>query len=68
MRFLRRSKSNGDSEKALADAQRHLSEVKKRGPEVSSVANSLKDFREKNHLMEKFEEIFIIKKVSSNDS
>jgi hypothetical protein len=68
MRFLRRSKSSEESERALEDAQKHLSEVQKRGPEVSSVANSLKDFREKNHLMEKFEEIFIIKKVQSNDS
>jgi hypothetical protein len=67
MRF-RRNKPKTDAEKALEDAQKNLSEVQERGPEVSTVANALKDFRERNHIMEQFEEIFVNKKVRPNDS
>lgn len=68
MRFLRRNKSLSESERALEEAQKRLSEVQERGCEVSTVANALKDFREKNHIMEQFEELFVQKKVRHDDS
>lgn len=68
MRFLRRNKSLSESERALEEARKNLSKVQERGCEVSTVANALKDFREKNHIMEQFEELFVQKKVRHNDS
>lgn len=65
MSWLRgKSRSNEESEEALADAQRNLSEVQKRGTEVSNVSNALKDFREKNHIAEQLEDIIMRRKGS----
>lgn len=60
MWFRRRNKDRGvESEAALEDAQRNLCEVQKRGREVSSVANALKEIREKNHFAEALEAIMV---------
>lgn len=61
----RQSKSSLDADKALADAQKKLSEVKERGPEVSTLANSLREFREVNHIAEQWEEIITRRRGTS---
>jgi hypothetical protein len=57
--FRRQSKQGVESEAALEDAQRNLREVQRRGREVSSVANALKEIRETNHFAEALEAIMI---------
>lgn len=60
MRFPWRSKGkDGDSEAALRDAQKNLRKVEKRGSEVTSVANALRELRERNHFAEQMEEIIV---------
>ena len=60
MRFRWRSKDkDGESGKALQDAQKNLRAVQKRGREVTSVANALRELREKNHFAEQMEEIIV---------
>lgn len=59
MWFRRRNSAGVESEAALEDAKRNLREVQQRGREVSSVANALKDIREKNHFAEALEAIMV---------
>lgn len=57
-----------EAEKALEEAQRNLSEVQKRGPEVSQVSSALKGFRERNHFIEQMEDIFVRKQGTIHDA
>jgi len=51
--FHRRGRgTNGESEKALADAQEHLATVQNRGQEVTEVSTGLRKIRERNHFAE----------------
>lgn len=59
MWFRRRNRSGVESEAALEDAQRNLREVQQRGREVTSVANALKEIRNKNHFAEALEAIMV---------
>jgi hypothetical protein len=62
MWFLRRkSKSGEEAQAALEDAQMHLKEVKKRGKEVTKIANALREFREENEdrFAEQMEQIIL---------
>jgi hypothetical protein len=62
--LFRRSKcgKKKDSEKALEDARKNLSEVQERSAEVSTISNALKDIREANHFMQQFEELIIYRR------
>lgn len=57
MWFRRQNKNSVESEAALEDAKKNLRKVQNRGCEVSSVANALKEMREKNHFAEALEAI-----------
>lgn len=47
-----RGHKNGESTKALKDAEVHLKEVQLRGPEVTEVSSKLRMIRERNHFAE----------------
>jgi hypothetical protein len=49
---LRRRKNEGESHKALAEAQHHVELAKSRNPEVYQVAGKLRRMREANHFAE----------------
>lgn len=55
-RRLNKTKSK-EADEALKDAQANLKRVKRRGGEVSRIAESLKEIRERNHFAEQMEEI-----------
>lgn len=60
MWFLRRRLNKTRSEEAdeaLKDAQANLKRVKRRGGEVTRLAESLREIRERNHFAEQMEEI-----------
>jgi hypothetical protein len=59
MGIRHRGKSQGESEKALAEAQEKLSEVRERGEEVTTVASSLRNFRVENHISAQLEDIIM---------
>lgn len=61
MWFRRRDKGE-ESAAALKDAKQNLRIVQKRGPEVSRVADALKDMRERNHFGEALQEIIVRKR------
>ena len=44
---------------ALANAEDSLQKVKKRGREVTRVANALRDVRERNHFAEQLEKMIV---------
>lgn len=56
--WFRSHRTNGESKRALEDADKHLQEVKKRTPEVHAIAKSLREIREKNHFAEQLQVIF----------
>ena len=62
MWFRRGNKAGVESEEALKDATKNLCEVQKRQPEVTKIANALKEFRERNHFAEQLEEIVLRQK------
>lgn len=55
MWFRRASSGGEDSEKALADANKNLQEIQRRGPEVTEVSRSLKEIHDRNHFAEALE-------------
>lgn len=57
--WVRTKKPKGDSEAALRDAEQNLSKVKKQGEEVSSIVDTLREFRERNHFAEQLEDMII---------
>ena len=60
MWFPWRSKGkDGESEKALREAQKNLRQVQRRGKEVTRVADALRELRERNHFAEQMEEIIV---------
>jgi hypothetical protein len=54
-----RSKNREDPDKAIENAQKHLSRIEERGEEVNHVSNSLKEIRQQNHFAEAMEEIIL---------
>lgn len=56
---FRRKSDDEEARKALADARKNLRRVQRRGEQVSSAADSLRDLRERNHFGEQLEAIFI---------
>lgn len=59
MWFPWRGKPVKDVEAALRDANRGLRHAKNQSEEVSSLADSLREFRERNHFAEQLEEMII---------
>jgi len=60
MRFRWRSKENdGESAKALRDAERNKRKVEMRGKEVTKVVEALRELRERNHFAEQMEAIIV---------
>ncbi len=57
--WFRKSKPEEGSEKAVLDAVKRLREVQDRGPEVSEIADALRNIREKNHFADKLRLIMI---------
>jgi len=58
--FRRRSSDRSvEAEEALVEAQKNLDEVKRRGPEVTEVAQALRKMRERNHFAEQLEELIV---------
>jgi len=55
--FRHRDRIGTDSQEALRDAEQNLKIVQERGPEVSQIAGSLKNIRERNHFREALQEI-----------
>lgn len=53
----RRSDTTEKAEEALASARKNLREIKDRATEVTTIVESLKDLRERNHFAENLEEI-----------
>lgn len=53
----RRSDAIDKADEALADSLKSLRATKDRGPEVTTIAQGLKDLRERNHFAENLEEI-----------
>lgn len=56
---FRRDSNDDEAKKALADARKNLRRVQRRGDQVTSVAESLRERRERNHFGEQLEAIFI---------
>ncbi len=61
MWFLHRpgNKSGDEAKKALEEAQQKLQEVQERGPEVTALSSAIKDIRERNHFIEKLQELIL---------
>lgn len=59
MWFPWRSKTNGESEKALKEAEAAKRKANRRGGEVTEIAEALKEFRERNHFAEQLEQIIV---------
>ena len=57
MWFRRATDDNEEATEALKDATKNLRETKKRGTEVSMVANALRELRERDRFGEELEEI-----------
>lgn len=57
MRLRRRSKGEGEAQKALNEAEEHLQRVKSRSDEVKRVADGLRTLRVQNHFREQLEAI-----------
>jgi hypothetical protein len=57
MWFRRATDDNEEATEALKDATKNLRETKRRGKEVSMVANALKELRERDRFGEELEEI-----------
>lgn len=55
MWWFQKTKSNGESKKALEDSAHQLGKIRKRDAEVYKVTNSLKRMRERNHFAEQLE-------------
>lgn len=56
------------ADKALRDATRDRRDIEARAPEVTQVANALRDFRERNHFAEGLEAIIFQQKGPLNDA
>lgn len=52
MRLWGRSKTNGESIKAIQDAESHVEQAKAREHEVHQIAESFRRIRERNHFAE----------------
>lgn len=59
MWFRRRTKGLDDSEKALKEAEKRVSETHHQGHEVAKVTESLRYISDRNHFAEQLEEIIL---------
>ena len=55
----RKNEKREDPDKAIRDAQRHLSRIEDRDDQVDTVVNSLKKIRKDNHFAEAMEDIIL---------
>jgi len=57
--FRRRNKELDDSEMALKEAEKRVSETHQQGHEVYKVTESLKNITDRNHFAEQLEQIIL---------
>jgi hypothetical protein len=58
--------NEGDSEKAIQQAEKHLEEIKSRADEVTEVVRSMRVLRERNHFAERLQALIIGEEVRSS--
>lgn len=57
--WRRNRHDDGESEKAIKEADAHVRHAHRRGEEVTELAEALREFRHHNHFAEKLEQMII---------